>query len=65
MIQKVYSRHQPGFDRRRGDTDMMNTAEGRKMAEHRQAVMQAFLDEFMAEWGCGFAISEVKGKTRR
>lgn len=44
---------------------MMNTAEGRKMAEHRQAVMQAFLDEFMAEWGCGFAISEVKGKTRR
>ena len=45
--------------------DMMNTAEGRKMAEHRQAVMQAFLDEFMAEWGCGFAISEVKGKTRR
>lgn len=42
--------------------DMMNTAEGRKMAEHRQAVMQAFLDEFMAEWGCGFAISEVKGK---
>ena len=31
--------------------DMMNTTEGRKLAEHRQAVMQEFLDEFMAEWG--------------
>ena len=30
--------------------DMMNTTEGRKMAEHRQAVMQEFLNEFMIEW---------------
>lgn len=30
--------------------DMMNTTAGKKMAEHRQAVMQEFLDEFMAEW---------------
>lgn len=30
--------------------DMMNTTEGRKLAEHRQAVMQEFLDEFMIEW---------------
>lgn len=27
--------------------DMMNTTEGRKLAEHRQAVMQEFLNEFM------------------
>lgn len=30
--------------------DMMNTTEGRKLAEHRQAVMQEFLNEFMTEW---------------
>lgn len=30
--------------------DMMNTTSGKKLAEHRQAVMQEFLDEFMAEW---------------
>ena len=30
--------------------DMMNTIEGRKLAEHRQAVMQEFLNEFMMEW---------------
>ena len=30
--------------------DMMDTTEGRKLAEHRQAVMQEFLDEFMIEW---------------
>lgn len=30
--------------------DMMNTDTGKKMAEHRQEVMQVFLEEFMAEW---------------
>lgn len=30
--------------------DMMNTIEGRKLAEHRQSVMQEFLNEFMIEW---------------
>lgn len=30
--------------------DMMNTAAGKKLAEHRQTVMQEFLNEFMAEW---------------
>lgn len=30
--------------------DMMNTTEGKKLAEHRQAVMKEFLDEFMEEW---------------
>ena len=30
--------------------EMMNTTEGRKLAEHRQAVMQEFLNEFMIEW---------------
>ena len=30
--------------------DMMNTTERRKLAEHRQAVMQEFLNEFMIEW---------------
>lgn len=30
--------------------DMMNTATARKIAEHRQAVMEAYLAEFMAEW---------------
>ena len=29
---------------------MMNTTEGKKLAEHRQAVMQEFLNEFMIEW---------------
>lgn len=31
--------------------DMMNTTAGRKLAEHRQVVMQEFLNEFMIEWG--------------
>ena len=30
--------------------DMMNTTAGKKLAEHRQAVMQEFLNEFMEEW---------------
>lgn len=30
--------------------DMMNTSTGKKLAEHRHTVMQAFLEEFMAEW---------------
>ncbi len=30
--------------------DMMNTAEGKKLAEHRQNVMEKFLEEFMLEW---------------
>ena len=30
--------------------DMMNTTSGKKLADHRQAVMQEFLNEFMAEW---------------
>ena len=30
--------------------DMMNTTEGKKLAEHRQVVMQEFLNEFMQEW---------------
>ena len=30
--------------------EMMNTTEGRKLAEHRQAVMKEFLNEFMIEW---------------
>lgn len=30
--------------------DMMNTTSGKKLAEHRQAVMQEYLNEFMAEW---------------
>lgn len=30
--------------------DMMNTTAGKKLAEHKQAVMQEFLNEFMAEW---------------
>lgn len=29
---------------------MMNTSEGRRLAKHRMAVMQEFLDEFIAEW---------------
>lgn len=30
--------------------DMMNTETAKKMAEHRQAVMEAYLEEFVAEW---------------
>ena len=30
--------------------DLMNTPTARKMAEHRHRVMEAFLDEFYAEW---------------
>ena len=30
--------------------DMINTESAKKMAEHRQAVMEAYLEEFMAEW---------------
>lgn len=30
--------------------DMMNTETARKIAEHRQAVMENYLEEFMAEW---------------
>lgn len=30
--------------------DMMNTTEGKKLAEHRQEVMKEFLNEFMEEW---------------
>lgn len=30
--------------------DMMNTSEGRRLAKRRMAVMQEFLDEFIAEW---------------
>ena len=29
---------------------MMNTSEGRRLAKRRMAVMQEFLDEFIAEW---------------
>ena len=28
----------------------MNTSEGRRLAKRRMAVMQEFLDEFIAEW---------------
>ena len=30
--------------------DMMNMETAKRMAEHRQAVMEAYLEEFMAEW---------------
>lgn len=30
--------------------DLMNTDAAKRMAEHRQAVMEAYLEEFMAEW---------------
>lgn len=39
--------------------DMMNTTEGRKLAEHRQAVMQEFLNEFMIEWEGGSDGSKI------
>lgn len=39
--------------------DMMNTTEGRKLAEHRQAVMQEFLNEFMIEWEGGSDESKI------
>lgn len=29
---------------------MMHTNTAEKLAEHRQAVMEGFLDEFVAEW---------------
>ena len=29
---------------------MMNTDAAKRIAEHRQAVMEAYLEEFMAEW---------------
>ena len=30
--------------------DMINTESAKKMAEHRQAVMEEYLEEFVAEW---------------
>ena len=30
--------------------DMINTETAKKMAEHRQAVMEEYLVEFLAEW---------------
>lgn len=30
--------------------DMMNTETAKRMAEHRQAVMESYLEEFLAEW---------------
>ena len=30
--------------------DMMNTEAAKKMAEHRQMVMEEYLEEFMSEW---------------
>jgi len=30
--------------------DMMNTDAAKRIAEHRQVVMEAYLEEFMAEW---------------
>ena len=30
--------------------DRMNTATGRRMAEHRHAILEEFLREFLAEW---------------
>ena len=30
--------------------DIINTEAAKKMAMHRQAVMEDFLEEFMAEW---------------
>lgn len=30
--------------------DMMNTDTARRIAEHRQAIMEAYLEEFMSEW---------------
>ena len=30
--------------------DMMNTETAKRMAVHRQAVMESYLEEFLAEW---------------
>ena len=30
--------------------DMMNTKTAKRIAEHRQVIMENYLEEFMAEW---------------
>lgn len=30
--------------------DMINTDSAKRIAEHRQAIMEAYLEEFMSEW---------------
>lgn len=32
------------------NSDMINTEIAKRMAEHRHAVMESYLEEFMAEW---------------